>query len=163
MYKVGDKIVYGENGACNVEAVGELPFNGAQAGRKYYTLRPLAGSGTCFVPVDTTLFIRPVISRSEALDLIDSIPSIEPAICYDNRFNHVDAFYRELFKLHTNEALVSIIKGLRLRMMERKTKSGRIEATAKRAQDMLEGELSIALGIDIKEVGQFIADRLEGN
>lgn len=163
LYKVGDKIVYGENGACNVEAVGELSFSGAQPGRKYYTLRPLAGSGTCFVPVDTTLFIRPVISKNEALAFIDSIPSIEPAVCYDNRFNHVDAFYRELFKQHTNEALVSIIKGLRLRMTERKTKSGRIEATAKRAQDMLHGELSIALGIEMKEVEQFITERLDGN
>ena len=72
-------------------------------------------------------------------------------------------FYRELFKQHTNEALVSIIKGLRLRMTERKTKSGRIEATAKRAQDMLHGELSIALGIEMKEVEQFITERLDGN
>ena len=107
--------------------------------------------------------MRPVISREEAEALIDAIPTIEPAICRDNRFNHVDAFYRELFKQHTNEALVSIIKGLRLRMTERKTKSGRIEATAKRAQDMLHGELSIALGIEMKEVEQFITERLDGN
>ena len=160
MYKVGDKIVYGENGACNVEAVGELSFSGAQPGRKYYTLRPLAGSGTCFVPVDTTLFIRPVISKKEALAFIDSIPSIEPAICYDNRFNHVDAFYKELFRKHTCEALVSIVKGLNSRMAERKTKSSRAEATMKRAKDMLHGELAVALDMDIEEVEPYILSRI---
>ena len=95
--------------------------------------------------------------------LIDAMPGIAPAICYDSRFNHVDAFYKELFKQHSCEALVAIVKGLRERMSEKKTKSSRAESTMKRAKDMLHGELSIALGMDVAEVEDYIRTRLGGN
>ena len=159
MFSVGDIIIYGESGACSVEAVAPLEMSGASSDRLFYTLKPVIGSGTYFTPVDSPAYMRPVMSRDEALAFIDTIPSIEPAVCNDSRFNHVDAFYRDLFKLHTNEALISVIKGLRLRLEEKKTKSSRAEATIKRAKEILHGELSIALGIDYKEVESFIAQR----
>jgi RNA polymerase-interacting CarD/CdnL/TRCF family regulator len=71
----------------------------------------------------------------------------------------VDAFYKELFKQHSCEALVAIVKGLKGRMSEKKTKSSRAESTMKRARDMLHGELSIALGIDFKDVEEYICAR----
>ena len=134
--------------------------SGSDPDRLFYTLAPLIGSGTYFAPVDTSVFMRTVMNREDAERFIDSIPSIEPAICTDSRFNHVDAFYRDLFKLHTNEALVSIIKGLRLRLDEKKTKSSRAEATMKRAKDILHGELSIALEMDFKDVEEYISSRI---
>ena len=156
MFSVGDKIIYGENGVCTVSDIGSLPMDSA-GGRVYYHLTPLVGSGMYFTPVDSAAYMRPVMSRAEAEALIASIPGIEPAVCNDTRFNHVDAFYRELFKQHSCEALVSVIKGLRSRMAEKKTKSSRAEATMKRAKDILHGELSVALGIGIGEVEDYIA------
>ena len=160
MYSVGEKIIYGENGVCLIEQIAPLAMSGAPKDKLYYYLRPLVGSGTYFTPVDSGAYMRPVISREEAEALISAIPGIEPAICNDNRFNHVDAFYKELFKLHTCEALVAIVKGLRHRMTERKTKSSRAEATMKRAKEILHGELSVALGIEINEVEAYIASRI---
>ena len=110
--------------------------------------------------VDSATYMRPVMSREEAEALIDAMPGIAPAVCEDNRFNHVDAFYKELFKQHSCEALVSIVKGLRCRMAERKTKSSRAEATMKRAKEILHGELSIALDMDYKEVEPYIVSRI---
>ena len=160
MYEIGDKIIYGENGVCVVERIAPLEISGASKDKLYYYLRPFTGSGTYFTPVDSGAFMRPVMSRDEAEALIDAIPGIEPAICNDSRFNHVDAFYRELFKLHTCEALVSIVKGLRERMSERKTKSSRAEATMKRAKDFLHGELAVALGMELGDVEDYIASRI---
>lgn len=160
MYEIGDKIIYGENGVCVVERIAPLEISGASKDKLYYYLRPFTGSGTYFTPVDSGAFMRPVMSRDEAEALIDAIPGIEPAICNDSRFNHVDAFYRELFKLHTCEALVSIVKGLRERMSERKTKSSRAEATMKRAKDILHGELAVALGMELGDVEDYIASRI---
>ena len=160
MYKIGEKIIYGENGVCTVEKIAPLNMSGAQKEKLYYHLTPLVGSGTYFTPVDTTAFMRPIISREEAEALIDAIPGIPPAICNDSRFNHVDAFYRELFKLHSNEALVSVIKGLRCRMAEKKTRSTRAEATMKRAKDILHGELSVALDMDFSQVEGYITSRI---
>ena len=158
MFSVGDKIIYGENGVCTVQEIGALPMDGP-GGRVYYHLSPLVGSGMYFTPVDSSAYMRPVMSKAEAEAFIAGIPEIEPAICNDTRFNHVDAFYRELFKQHSCEALVSVIKGLRSRMADRKTKSSRAEATMKRAKDILHGELSVALGIDIGDVEAYIANR----
>ena len=160
MFSVGDKIIYGENGVCTVESIGPLTMAGAPKDKLYYYLSPLIGSGTYFAPVDSGAYMRPVMSKAEAEALIDSMPGIQPAICTDNRFNHVDAFYKELFKQHSCEALVSIVKGLRSRMSDRKTKSSRAEATMKRTKDILHGELSVALDIDVKDVESYIASRL---
>ena len=160
MISVGDKIIYGENGVCTVESIGPLTMAGAPKEKLYYYLSPLIGSGTYFAPVDSGAYMRPVMSRDEAEALIDAMPGIQPAICTDNRFNHVDAFYKELFKQHSCEALVSIVKGLKSRMSDRKTKSSRAEATMKRAKDILHGELSVALEIDVKDVEDYIVSRL---
>ena len=160
MFDIGEKIIYGENGVCTVERIAPLEMSGASKEKLYYYLTPLVGSGTYFAPVDTNAFMRPIISRDEADALIDSMPGIAPAICNDSRFYHVDAFYRELFKLHTNEALVSVIKGLRCRMAEKKTRSSRAEATMKRAKDILHGELSVALDIEFDQVEGYIRDRI---
>ncbi len=160
MYSLGDKIIYGENGVCTVVKIAPLDMSGADRQKLYYHLTPLVGSGTYFTPVDSNAFMRPVMSREEAEAFIDTIPSIEPAVCNDSRFNHVDAFYKELFRKHTCEALVAIVKGLRSRLTERKTRSSRAEVTMKRAKDMLNGELSIALGIGIDEVDDYISSRI---
>lgn len=158
MYEIGEKIIYGENGVCTVEKIAPLE---AGDGKLYYYLTPLIGSGTYFTPVDSKAFMRPVMSREAAEAFIESIPHIQPAVCTDNRFNHVDAFYKELFKQHTCEALVSIVKGLRSRMSQRKTKSSRAEIIMKRARDMLHGELATALGIEVEEVEKYISSRLD--
>ncbi len=159
MYSVGDKVVYGEHGVCTVTQIAPLAISGTPKDRLYYYLEPLQGSGTFFAPVDSGTFMRPVMNRGEAEALIDAMPEIEPAICLDNRFNHVDAFYKKLFQEHSCEALVSIVKGLQLRIAERKTKGSRAEATMKRARDMLYGELSVALGIEMDGVETYIQQR----
>lgn len=160
MYRVGEKIIYGENGVCTVEKIEPLGMSGASKDKLYYHLIPLIGSGTYFTPVDSGAYMRPVMSREEAEALIDAMPGIEPAICNDNRFNHVDAYYKELFRQHSCEALVAIVKGLRTRMATRKTRSSRAEATMKRARDMLHGELSVALGLELGEVENYITSRI---
>ena len=161
MFSVGDKIIYGENGVCTVSKIAPLAMSGTNSDKLFYHLEPLIGSGIYYTPVDSGAYMRPVISREEAEALIDAIPGIEPAICHDTRFNHVDAFYKELFRQHSCEALVSIVKGLRLRMGEKKTKSSRAETTMKRAKDILHGELSIALDMDVAEIEDYIRQRVE--
>lgn len=162
MFDIGEKIIYGENGVCTVEKIAPLEMSGASREKLYYYLTPLVGSGMYFAPVDGPVFMRPVISRTEAEALIDAMPGIPPAICNDSRFNHVDAFYRDLFKQHSNEALVSVIKGLRCRMAEKKTRSTRAEATMKRAKDILHGELSVALEMEFTQVEDYIEERIGG-
>ena len=160
MFAVGDRIIYSENGVCIVELIAPLNMMDAPKDKLYYHLRPLIGTGTFFAPVDSSAFMRPVISREEAENLIAAIPEIEPAICTDNRFNHVDAFYKELFRKHTPEAMVSIIKGLYIKMADKKAKSSRADMTMKRAKDILHGELSVALDMDYTQIEEYIKTRI---
>lgn len=161
MFSVGEKIIYGENGVCTVDSIAPLPMSGSSKDKLYYHLTPYIGTGTYYAPVDSACYMRSVMSREEADAFIATIGSIEPAVCNDNRFNHVDTFYKNLFKEHTCEALVSVIKGLKLRMGDRKTKSSRAETTLKRAKEILYGELAIALGIEFAEVDSMIENILK--
>ena len=160
MFSAGDKIVYGESGVCIVDKIASLNMQGAVQDKLYYYLTPLVGSGTYFTPIDSNAFMRQVITKQEAEALVDSIPEIAPAVCNDNRFNHVDAFYKELFRRHTCEALVAVVKGIQFRMSERKTKSTRAEVTMKRARDILVSELAVALEIEQDEVSDYIRQRI---
>ena len=94
MFSVGEKIIYGENGVCTVEQIAPLSLSGSDKDKLYYQLSPYVGSGTYYAPVDSTAFMRPVISRDEALALIDSMPSIEPAICNNSRLTMWTPFTR---------------------------------------------------------------------
>ena len=73
MFSIGSLIVYSGTGVCRVEAVGPPPFDpGSKV--EYYTLIPLQSTGTIYVPVDTKVFMRPILSREAAQELIRRIP-----------------------------------------------------------------------------------------
>ena len=50
MYSVGELIVYGGTGVCEVEAVETKSIDGEE--KQYYRLRPLYQSGTISAPVN---------------------------------------------------------------------------------------------------------------
>ncbi|HNY00520.1 MAG TPA: CarD family transcriptional regulator [Oscillospiraceae bacterium] len=157
MFEVGDKIIYNENGVCTVADVG--PIEMGSGDRLYYTLSPMVGTGTFYAPVDSKVYMRSVMTKTEAETFIDSIPRIEPAVCHDVRFTHVDAFYKEMFRKHTCEALVALLKGIY--GQERANRSNRIDTVTKRAKEILNGELSVATGIPYEKIEDYIQSRLE--
>lgn len=74
MYKIGQSIIYGNVGVCCVRDIAAGQEIGLEAGQ-YYVLEARYGNGTIYTPVDTTrVFMRPVISKTEADVLIDQIP-----------------------------------------------------------------------------------------
>ena len=71
MFQIGERIMYGSSGVCRVEAIGKPDSASfADRDRDYYTLSPLYGEGVIYVPVDSSVFMRPILSREEALELI---------------------------------------------------------------------------------------------
>ena len=60
--------------------MGEAPFRGADPHRLYYTLSPLYGNETIYVPVDTRVLLRPILTREEAeARLRSQLPALEKA------------------------------------------------------------------------------------
>ena len=79
MYLVGEYIVYGTSGVCKVEAIGPMEISGVNKDKLYYTLAPLYSKGSkVFTPVDNDkVVMRPVLTKEEARELIEQIPTIE--------------------------------------------------------------------------------------
>ena len=165
MYQIGDLIVYGGEGVCRVEEIGVPPIRGVNKERQYYTLLPLYRSGKVFAPVDSNVFMRPVISHDEAVALISGIPNLEASVYENSNLRFLNEYYQSNLQNYTCEGLLQLIHNTRAKrevMRSRGKKLGLVdERYMKRAVDMLHGELAVALGIERSAVAQYISDTLE--
>ena len=102
MYQAGEFIVYGTNSVCRVESIGKPPFE-TEEDKLYYTLVPVTGTETIYIPTDSPVFTRPVISREKAEELINSIPDIEEDhfVCHSVRM--ANEHYQAALQSHLAE------------------------------------------------------------
>lgn len=167
MYSVNDLIVYGSSGVCRVVCVGvpsDIP--GADGTRLYYTLQPLFDNGTIRIPVDTKVFMRPVITRREAEALIAQIPAMEaesePAPLSPQLLSE---HYKHYFASHNCEDLLTLIKTVytkNQRAVSRGKTMGRTDQHYfQRARDLVEQEFSVALQLPVTQVQAYIAQKVE--
>ena len=165
MYDKGTLIMYGNTGVCRVEEIAPMAGSlGSDKNRLYYKLSPLYGSGTIFVPVDTKIFMRPILTRDEALSFIHRIPSIQSSYETDGDWHSVATAYQECLHSHQCEELVHLIKAIYLKnqaSVEVGKRPYKMDQDfKKRAEDLLHSELAAALGIAPAEVPQFIEAEL---
>lgn len=166
MYQVGEMIIYGGEGVCKVEAVGTLAMTGVKRDRQYYTLAPLYRPGRIYAPVDTAVFMRPILSKQEAEDLVKAIPDIEAASCTHRNPRILGEYYQEMMRTRSCDSMVRIIKMAHHKGQARRArgvKPGQVdERYLKRAEDMLYGELAASLGIPREEVVCYITKTAKG-
>ena len=166
MYQVGELIIYGGEGVCRVEAIGPLEMSGAKKDVAYYTLAPLYRSGRIFAPVETSVYTRPVMTKEEAEDFIACIPEI-PVQVYENRNPRLlNEYYQTYLKSYDCKELVRLIRAIYVkgkRAADRGRHLGQVdERSMKRAEELLHGELAVALGIPVDEVENYLIRALEG-
>lgn len=166
MYQVGDLIIYGSTGVCEVAEITMHDLAGADKGQSYYVLKPLYQNCTISTPVNTTkVFMRPIISKDEAERLIDSIPTIQPEANIGFDMRQLTEHYDSFFKNHDCADLIMLALSIyekRQLLLERKQKFGTVdERYMKRAEELLYGELSAALGIQKDEMPEYIAARVQ--
>ncbi|MFQ7241341.1 CarD family transcriptional regulator [Agathobaculum sp.] len=157
MYQAGEFIVYGTSGVCKVEAVGKSPFEGEE-GKLYYTLTPVAGTETIYLPVDSPVYTRPVITRAQAERLIAAIPSIEEDHFTSHSLRMSTEHYQTVLRSHDCRELVQLIKAVYAKSRRSGRRVSQIDQRyRKRAEELLHGELAVALGIPIDEVQPYIS------
>ncbi len=159
MFKVGEKIVYAHSGVATVTEVAE------EDGRIIMTVRPDVGNYTVKVPAESDkVFMRPVMSREEAEELIDAFPSVNAAEIRGKSVRELTEWYESLLKSHDMKALVELTKAVyrkKTHVESQNKKLGAVDAKfMKRAEDLLFGELAVALGITRDEVPDYIDRRL---
>lgn len=167
MFEIGEYIVYGGEGVCQVEAIGPLEKPGTAMGKLYYTLAPLYRDGKIYIPVDTSVFMRPVLSRKSAEELVRSIPDICGEAYEERSVRAVNEYYQNLLHSHSCTDMVQLIKTAYQKQEERHAHGGKPsqidERYMKRAEDLLYGELAVSLGISKDQVCGYIAGVVENH
>jgi len=165
LYQVGDQIIYGSNGVCIIEEIKMIEVPHTDEEKAYYIIKPIYQECRISVPVDTKMFIRPIISKEEALALIDSIPQIDAQPYFNTALRQLQDYYEKKLSSHACADLIELTISLyrkKQQVLEQKRKFGAIdERYMKRAEDLLFGELSVVLDIPKNEVRSFISSRLE--
>lgn len=165
MYQPGEFIVYGSSGVCRVVKVGVLEGRTADPQRQYYTLQPIFESDVIYTPVDSGVFMRPVMTKEQAENLIREIPSIGETMCTERNPVNLRVHYEASLQSHQCRELVSLIKGIRHKCRETEKKGRKMgqvdQRYRKKAEGLLHGELAIALGIPLDQVEEYIRERVE--
>ncbi len=157
MFQTGDLIIYGSTGVCEVTDVHQsrLP----EEDRLYYTLAPKYGTETIYIPVDSPVFMRHIISREQAESLIDHIPEVEENTTVNDHRMMAEQYEASL-RTHDCTELLRLIKTAYLktrRSVQNGRKPGQTDQRyLKRAETQLYGELAAALGIQPDEVKGYI-------
>ena len=165
MYQPGDLIIYGGEGVCRVESVGPLALSDVKSDKLYYTLQPLYRSGTVFAPVESKVFMRPVIDREEAEGLVRAIPDIEERHLEGRNLRIAGEYYQKMMDSHNCADLVQLIKTIYSKQQSAQAagrKGGQVdERYRKRAEETLYGELAVALDIPKDSVEEYIKKIIE--
>lgn len=162
MFQTGDLIVYGSSGVCRVAAVGAPDMKATDKSRVYYTLQPIYGNGTIYTPVDTCVFMRPVISRRQAEELIHQIPSIHEEIYTNRNLVLLKGHYEDSLKTYECKDLIQLIKSIYIKnedAVQCGRKPGQVDRKyMKRAEELLYGELAVALDMPRENVQPYIKE-----
>ena len=162
MFEIGTYIVYGSSGICKVVDIGTIQNSIAAPDRLYYTLQPVYATEVIYTPVDSSVFMRPALTRQEAEELIEQIPFIREEVCISRDLSKLREHYETSFRSHNCEDLVMLIKSVYTKnqnAVHNRKKLGQLDQRyMKRAEELLYGELSVALGIPKEEVVSYIEE-----
>ncbi len=158
MYNSGDVVVYGRDVYRIKDVKDNYLFD-----KTYYIMNPIDDDSlVTSVPVDTTSYLRDVITKEETEDLIAKIPSIEIVQASDR---DIEYEYKQLLRENTLEALIKIIKTTYMRNMMRQNQNKRIsekdEQYFNQAERRLYNELSISLHLTFDDTKQYVIDSVE--
>ena len=150
MYQIGEHIMYKNIGICVVEEIGKPGFS-ADKEKEYYTLRPLDATGNAriYVPVDSDIFMRNIITKKEACIYLKELESMEAAPFYISKPAQLKAHYDGLMARHDIAGHLKLFK--ELYQKEKKTKEhgkkfGEMESNYKKqVEHLLVDEFSYAL------------------
>lgn len=160
MFSKGDKVIYGQTGVCIIEDVVEKAIikNNKQL---YYVLKPVfQTNNTIFAPVNNLkVVIRPIITEAEAIALIDKIP-----VYVQNVSQVTEETLRKVCFSNCEDLVLvtAAIYAKKKTALSNKKKLGfQDERLMHLAENLLFGELSVALNIEPSKVQVYIDNRLK--
>ena len=164
LFKIGDWLIYGGKGVCKVIGIGPLESAKSGSDRPYYTLEPKGSGSRVFTPVDNQkVIMRPIISKEDALELIDHMEEIDLLWITDEK--HREDHYKEALRTCDCREWIKMIKTIYTRKQKRLQQGKKMTSSDERffkiAEDHLYNEFGLALGMESGEVETFITERVE--
>jgi CarD family transcriptional regulator len=168
MYEIGDLVMYGNMGVCKLVAFKTGDQIGTGNTDRYYILEPLYQKCTVCVPVDSKqVFMRPIISKDEAEELIRLIPSMQTQTFYSSDQRILEEHYKARLKTHSCRDLIELTMSIYEKRQLAETTNRKVGVIdlrfMKLAEEQLFGELGSALGIDKESVPRYIATKIESS
>lgn len=163
MFQKDEYVFYESGGICKISDVQISPLDGMPADREYYVMQSVHDrNGIMYIPVDNDkVFLRPLMDRDAAEQLIGQIPSVE-AIDEPNA-KLLRAKYLDAMRTHDPVEWVRVIKTVYRRM----TVGGRAQRLSETERSLSENakrylytELALALEMNERDMEQYIIDRI---
>ncbi len=164
-FTVGDTIVYGGCGVCEIADIRDISFY-RERPQKYYVLKPM------FVPQASVVYvpfsnkeqvskIHPVISKDEAMTIISKIP-IVGAKWVDDRNERKDKF-NGIVNAGSREEIVSLITLIESHRDKLAEEGKKLNAQDERvlgeALKRINSEFAVALGMDPDSAERYIRSK----
>lgn len=165
MFKENDLVMYGKAGVCRITKIGVPDFATAEDDALYYFLEPLYRSGTFYAPVKGKGFtLRAIISGRKAKSLISGIDDMECQEVSTVSIQQLSQHYQSIVDGHKCDELLAMVKSIYAKNAEaakHNKKLGQIDKRyMKMAEDLLYGELAVALGKEKDELEQLVTEKL---
>jgi CarD family transcriptional regulator len=165
MYEKGDLIYYGNTGVYCVEDIGPLGhIRGCDPNKKYYKLTSIRRGEVTYVPVDTGVFMRPVLTQGEAETLLGQVHDIAERCCDSREPRVLRAYYQEMLDAHCGVELFRLIKSVNAKGRKLAAQGKRLGKTdqdyKKRAEHLLGEELAAALAVPLDSAQRLLSQAL---
>ena len=165
MFEMGTMLVHPTYGVCEVVHIGKIDMKNVKDERLFYTLVPLYDSKSkLFIPTDSDgLGLRPVMTKESALELVASLPAMEPITVQNEKER--EKIFKEMIRGGNCEDISRIIKTLYLRKKARLAAGKKAVSLDEKflfmAREQLYGELAVSLGIEKNGVEDYITQSIE--
>ena len=165
MFEMGTMLVHPTYGVCEVVHIGKIDMKNVKDERLFYTLVPLYDAKSkLFIPTDSeSLGLRPVMTKESALELVASLPAMEPIAVQNEKER--EKVFKEMIRGGNCEDISRIIKTLYLRKKARLAAGKKAVSLDEKylfmAREQLYGELAVSLGIEKNGVEDYITQKIE--
>lgn len=162
MYNIGDRVVYGIHGVCQIVAQEERIIDRKKV--QYYALEPVQQPGTRYlVPTQNQAAVsklKPMLTRQE-LDALIRSDDVQKDAWIDDE-NRRKQTYRELINSGDRKSLIQMVGSLRRRKKEQLAAGRKFhqcdENFLRDGEKLLSSEFAMVLGIAPDQVGQYLMD-----
>lgn len=154
MFQQGQQIIYGGNGVCRIEEITERDI-GMLGVRQVYVIR-LASGLTSYVPVESNVFMRALITPEEAEQVLADYSAIGAQSFAGSNSKALSDRYRAIIARHDPREMLCLYKSLHSKV-EQAQRAGKKPGTmderfAAAALEQVVQELSIVLDRPTQEI-----------